>query len=127
MSLTREDVIRYLEGLSGEELGALADEVLARLGVPPAPQPTYRLMGAAVSDVVEMGIPLFDVVLHSHGADKLAVIRLVRRVLGLDVSLAEAKRLVESAPAVIWRDLRRSEALELVEELRKAGAVAEVR
>lgn len=127
MSLTREDVIRYLEGLSGEELGALADEVLARLGVPPAPQPTYRLMGAAVSDVVEVGIPLFDVVLHSHGADKLAVIRLVRRVLGLDVSLAEAKRLVESAPAVIWRDLRRSEALELVEELRKAGAVAEVR
>lgn len=127
MSLTREEVIRYLEGLSGEELGALADEVLARLGVPPAPQPTYRLMGAAVSDVVEMGIPLFDVVLHSHGADKLAVIRLVRRVLGLDVSLAEAKRLVESAPAVIWRDLRRSEALELVEELRKAGAVAEVR
>jgi large subunit ribosomal protein L7/L12 len=129
VSLTEEEVIRYLESLSGQELGALADEVLARLGValPAAPEPSYMAtMGAVQPEVVEMGIPLFEVVLHSHGADKLAVVGVVRRALGLEVSLAEAKRLVESAPTVIRDDFRRSEAMDLVEELRKAGAVAEL-
>jgi large subunit ribosomal protein L7/L12 len=131
VSLTREDVIRYLESLSGEELGKLADEVLARVGAPPIAPPIAppvlpssfkRTTGVAI-----MGSPTFDVFLRSFGADKLAVIRAVRRVLGPHLGLDEAKKLVESAPVRLREGLEKYEAEDLAKELRGAGAEVEVR
>jgi large subunit ribosomal protein L7/L12 len=130
VSLTREEVIRYLEGLPAEELGALADAVLARLGLPPsaAPGPSLVTMGAAVPEPKEtIGQPEFDVVLRAHGADKLAVVRIARRALGPEVGLQETKRLVESAPVVLGEHLSRGDAEELAQELRRAGAEVELR
>ena len=127
MSLTRDDVIRYLEDLSGEELGKLADELLARLGMPsipagaPAPAPRVYLTGAIESE------PEFEVVLRAPGADKLAVILVARQLLGFELGLSQAKALVESAPVVFRGGLARSEAEEIVNALRRAGADVEVR
>jgi large subunit ribosomal protein L7/L12 len=128
VTLTREEAIRYLESLPADELGALADEVLARLGLSPiaAPGPSHMLMGALVPEEV-IGKPEFDVVLRAHGADKLAVVRIARRTLGPEVGLKETKRLVESAPVVLREHVSHGDAEELAQELRRAGAEVEVR
>jgi large subunit ribosomal protein L7/L12 len=122
VSLTREEVIRYLDGLPSDELGALADEVLARLGMTPPPVPEERHVIGGMS-VQEM----FDVVLRGHGADKVSVIQAVRRVLGPSLGLSEAKRLVDSAPVRIAADLYLTDARALADALRAAGADVEIR
>lgn len=129
MSLTLEEVIRYLEGLPASELGALADEVLSRLGAPPIAPPARfidRTMGVALRDPRDIGSPDRAVRLRHAGADKVAVIRVVRRVLGPASSLAEARRVVELAPSMIGEYLHPAEAEALCAELRGAGAAAEV-
>lgn len=129
MSLTHEDVIRYLESLSGEELSKLADEVLARVGAPPiaAPLPPEPVSTMGVPWPPEMGYPAFEVVLRDYGADKLAVIVALRRALGPDLGLDAAKKLVESAPVVVREAVDRREADAIAEELRRAGAVVDLR
>lgn len=130
MSLTREEVIGYLEGLPAEELGKLADEVLARLGLPAlaAPRLPRVIMGTSLSREDEViGKVEFDVVLRAHGADKLGVVRTVRRVLGPAIGLQEAKRLVESAPVVLREYLSKADAEDFAQELRRAGAEVELR
>lgn len=133
MKLTREDVIAYLESLPGEELGKLADEVLARVGAPPIAPPVALprhhdiSMGAPLPDPHEIGFPTWELLLRDHGPDKLTVIRIIRRVLGDRSSLAAVKQLVESAPAVVHTTDRRGEAEDLAAELRRAGAVVELR
>jgi large subunit ribosomal protein L7/L12 len=130
VSLTREEVIRYLEGLSGEELGALADEILSRLGMVAIDVRPRVVIGAPPPDdhdYERMGMGLFDVRLLATGPDKIAVIRIVRRLLGPAVALPEAKKLVESAPVDLCVEVRRAEAEEITAELRRAGAEVEIR
>jgi large subunit ribosomal protein L7/L12 len=128
-SLTHDDVIRYLESLPSEELGKLADEVLARVGAPPIAPPVRpeRYDSTMGEDLSRRGLPSSDVVLRDYGPNKLAVIRAVRNVLGPHLGLDDAKRLVESAPVKLREGLWPEEAQEIAEELRGAGAVVEVR
>ena len=129
MKLTLEEVIRYLDALPAAELGKLADEVMARLGMSPipAPAPHLTMVGAPVPETEEIGIPTFDVVLHTYGTNKLAVISAARKRLGPEISLADVKKLVDSAPVVLRTDLRRADAEELASELRRAGAEVHLR
>ncbi len=127
VSLTREEVIRYLEALPSEDLGTLADEVLARLGMPPVAKPAPALVTIAGAIAWTTDSPTFEVVLHAPGPDKLAVITLARRLLGGELGLQEAKKLVESAPVVLREGLPRENAREMADALRGAGANVEVR
>ena len=128
MSVTRDDVIRYLEALPADELGTLADEVLARLGMPPIAEPPPRLItiSGAIPDLTT-GFRTFDIVLRAAGPDKLAVITLTRRLLGGSLGLHETKELVESAPVVLREGLSREEAREMADALQGAGADVELR
>lgn len=124
MSLTLDDVIHYLEGLSGEELGQLADEVLARIGAPPVVlprRPPSTTMG------IEIGWVGFDVVLTDPGPNKAAVIVALRQTWRLAMGLQEVKKLVERAPVTLFEQLSKSEAEERARELRALGAVVELR
>ncbi len=64
----------------------------------------------------------FDVELTDGGAQKLAVIKVVREVTGL--GLKEAKDMVDGAPKVIKEGIAKEEADELVKKLTEAGAKA---
>lgn len=66
----------------------------------------------------------FDVHLTGDGGNKIAAIKVVREVLGL--GLKEAKEFVESAPAVVKRNLSREDADALRAKLGQAGVVAGV-
>jgi large subunit ribosomal protein L7/L12 len=67
----------------------------------------------------------FDVVLTSAGAQKIAVIKVVRAATGL--GLKEAKDLVDGAPGTIKEALNKEEAEKLKTELEEAGAGVELK
>jgi large subunit ribosomal protein L7/L12 len=125
VSLTRADVIAYLERLSAGELDEFIAEFQERLHLDP-PAPAHRVvMGASLT----MGMPIeqseFAVELLGFADNKLAVIKVVRELWPL--GLMEAKRLVESAPVVVRDDLTRSEAEAIAGPLRRAGATIRIR
>ena len=67
----------------------------------------------------------FDVVLKSAGANKIAVIKVVRGLTGL--GLKEAKELVDGAPKTLKEAVSKDEAEKIVAELKEAGADAELK
>ena len=67
----------------------------------------------------------FDVILKSAGANKIAVIKVVRAVTGL--GLKEAKEIVDNAPKALKEGISKEDAEKLVAELKEAGAEVEVK
>ena len=67
----------------------------------------------------------FDVVLTSAGANKIAVIKVVRAVTGL--GLKEAKELVDGAPKNLKEGISKDDAEKLAAELKEAGAEVEIK
>ena len=66
-----------------------------------------------------------DVVLKSAGANKIAVIKVVRAATGL--GLKEAKELVDGAPKNLKEGISKDDAEKLAAELKEAGAEVEVK
>ena len=68
---------------------------------------------------------IFTVELTAFGDQKIAVIKVVKEILGL--GLKEAKDLVESAPAKIKGDVQKAEAEELKAKIEAAGGKVELK
>ena len=111
-----------------EELGKLtileAAELVKMLeekwGVSAAAPVAAAAPGAAPAEAAEEKTD-FDVELTDAGGNKIAVIKAVR-VVKSGLGLADAKKLVESAPAVILEGVSKEEADKAKAELEKAGA-----
>ena len=67
----------------------------------------------------------FDVILTGDGGNKIAVIKEVRAITQL--SLTEAKALVEAAPKAVKEGVNKAEAEEIKKKLEEAGATVEVK
>ncbi|MGQ3012582.1 MAG: 50S ribosomal protein L7/L12, partial [Flavobacteriales bacterium] len=67
----------------------------------------------------------FDVVLKSGGANKLAVVKIVKDITGL--GLKEAKELVDGAPKPVKEGVSKEEAESVKAQLTEAGAEVEVK
>jgi len=67
----------------------------------------------------------FDVILKSGGANKLAVVKLVKELTGL--GLKEAKDLVDGAPKPLKEAVSKADAENLKQQLTEAGAEVEVK
>ena len=67
----------------------------------------------------------FDVILKAAGASKLGVIKVVRAATGL--GLKDAKDLVDNCPKTLKEAISKEDAEKLVEELKAAGAEAEIK
>ncbi len=67
----------------------------------------------------------FDVVLKEAGANKLAIVKLVKELTGL--GLKEAKDLVDGAPSNIKEGVAKDEADALKKQLEEAGAQVELK
>ena len=78
--------------------------------------------GAAAAEEVKTE---FDVVLKAAGANKIAVIKVVRALTGL--GLKEAKELVDGAPKNLKEGVSKDEAEKIAAELKEAGAEVEVK
>ncbi len=85
-----------------------------------APVAAAAAPGAAPAEAAEEKTS-FDVELTDGGANKIAVIKAVRTVKP-GLGLADAKKLVEGAPAVILEGASKEDADKAKAELEKAGA-----
>ncbi len=126
MSITKEDVIQFIENMSVLELSEMVKELEEKFGVSAAAPMAMAAMPAAGGEAeAEAEQTEFDVVLVSFGEKKIQVIKAVREITGL--GLKEAKAEVEAAPKAIKEGVSKDEAEEVVKKLEAAGATAEVK
>lgn len=124
MSLSRAEVIAYLERLTSIELGELIDGLQQRLGLTltSAPQ-VFTTMGAPlVTD--ELPELTRRVRITAVGPRKVRVLQTLREHVPL--ALQDAVQLLETTPVVVASGLRPHLARALVDGLRDAGATAEL-
>ena len=114
--LTKEEFINSLNEMSILEIKELVDAMKEAYGVDPS---AVAVAGPAVA-AVEEGPSKVNVVLTAAGANKIAVIKLVRDLTGL--GLKEAKDVVESAPKVIKEAASKEEAEDLKAKFEEVGA-----
>ena len=112
--LTIVEVSELVKALE-EEFGVSAAAPVAVAAAPVA--------GGAAAPAAEEKTE-FNVFLKEVGANKIAVIKVVREVTGL--GLSEAKALVDGAPKMIKENVAVAEAKEFEAKFKEAGAVVEL-
>lgn len=127
MSLTQDQVVDYIKNLKLSQVKDLIAVLENELGVK-ASAPV--VMGGAAPAAAAAAEPVeekteFDVILKDGGANKIEVIKVVRKITGL--GLKEAKALVEEAPKDVKTGVSKEDAAALKKELEAAGAVVEVK
>jgi large subunit ribosomal protein L7/L12 len=117
-----EEFISAVKEMSVLELNELVKAIEEEFGVSAAAPVAVAGVAAAAE---EQGPSEVNVVLKSAGANKLAVIKLVREITGL--GLKEAKDLVDNAPKAVKEKIDPEEAKAIADKLTEAGAEVEVK
>ena len=114
-----------LVNLTVKEVNELAEILKTEYGIEPAAAAVAVAAPAAgPAEVVEEKTS-FDVVLKGVGANKLAIVKLVKELTGL--GLKEAKDLVDGAPSNLKEGVAKDEADALKKQLEEAGAQVELK
>ena len=115
-----------LVNLTVKEVNELAGILKDEYGIEPAAAAAVVVGGGggAAAEAAEEKTS-FDVVLKSGGANKLAVVKLVKDITGL--GLKEAKDLVDGAPKPVKEGVSKEEAESVKAQLTEAGAEVEVK
>ena len=127
-SLTKEDVIKFIEEMPVLELAELVKELEDRFGVTAAPIGVSAAPAAApgaAAGAAEEEQAEFDVVLTGFGNKKIQVIKAVREVTSL--GLKEAKDLVEGVPQPVKEKVAKEEADKIKQKLEEAGGTVEIK
>lgn len=115
-----------LVNLTVKEVNELAKVLKEEYGIEPAAAETVVAAGGPAADVSSVEEKTqFNVILKSAGAQKLAVVKLVKELTSL--GLREAKELVDAAPKAIKESVTKDEAESLKKQLEDAGAEVEVK
>ncbi len=115
-------VVEAIEKMSVIELHELVKFLEKKFGVSAA---AVAVAGPAAAAAGGEEKSLFNVVLADAGANKIAIIKVVKEVLGL--GLKEAKDLVDAAPSVIKEGLKKEEADALKKQIEDAGGKVELK
>lgn len=115
-------IVEEVKALTVLELSELVHTLEETFGVSAAAAAVAA--PAAAAEVVEEKTE-FDVILKNAGASKLGVIKVVRAATGL--GLKDAKDLVDNCPKTLKEAISKEDAEKLVEELKAAGAEAEIK
>lgn len=126
MSNTLDALVEQIEKLSVLEVADLVKALEAKFGVSAAApvMAAPAAAGAAATPAEEKDN--FDVVLTAGGANKIAVIKVVRE-LNQTLGLKEAKDLVEAAPKTVLEGAKKEDAETAKKKLEEAGATVELK
>ena len=112
-----------LVNLTVKEVNELAEILKNDYGIEPAVAAVAVAGGGGAAAAAEK--TSFDVILKSGGANKLAVVKVVKDLTGL--GLKEAKDLVDGAPKAVKEGVSKAEADDIAGKLKEAGAEVEVK
>lgn len=124
MSITKEDVIGFIEKMTVLDLAELVKELEEKFGVSAAAPVAVAAAGPAAVEAVEEQTE-FDVILKAAGANKINVIKVVRALTSL--GLKEAKDVVDGAPGAVKTGVSKQEAEDAKKQLVEAGAEVEIK
>ena len=113
-----------LVNLTVKEVNELAQILKDEYGIETAAAAVAVAAPAAAGAAAEEKTS-FDVVLKAAGANKLAIVKLVKELTGL--GLKEAKDMVDGAPSNLKEGLAKAEAEALKKQLEEAGAEVELK
>ena len=124
--ITKEDVVKFIEGMTVLELSALVKELEEKFGVSAA----APMMAAVASPGAAAAAPAeeqteFNAILTGFGAEKIQVIKVVRAITGL--GLKEAKDLVEGVPKPIKEAVSKDEAADIKKKIEEVGGTVEIK
>jgi len=110
-------IVKEIETMSVLELNELVKIFENKFGVS-ATAPTLAV-GAPTPEGVGEEKSTASVELTDSGANKIAIIKVVKEVLGL--GLKEVKDLVDAAPSMIKADMKKEDAQALKKQIEEAG------
>jgi large subunit ribosomal protein L7/L12 len=115
-----------LVNLTVKEVNELATILKDEYGIEPAAAaPVMVAGGGAAAGEAAAEKTEFDVILKAGGANKLAVVKLVKELTGN--GLKESKDLVDAAPSTLKEAVSKDEAEGLKKALEEAGAEVEIK
>lgn len=123
--MAKLDKVTFIESLKEMtilEIKELVDAMKEEFGIDPTAVAAAPAAGAADAAAEQTE---FDVVLANAGAQKIAVIKVVKEITGL--GLMEAKAIVEGAPKAVKEKVSKAEAEDLKAKLEAAGAAVEIK
>ena len=124
MACTKEDMLETFANMTVTEIVDLISAIEEKFGV------TAAVAVAAGPAAAEAAAPVeeqteFNVVMTSHGANKINVIKVVRAITGL--GLKEAKDMIEGTPSTVKEGASKEDAEKIKKELEDAGATVELK
>lgn len=126
MSVTKDQVVDFIANMTVLELSEFIKELEEKFGVSAAaPAVAVAAPAGGAAAPAEEEKTEFDVILKEAGANKIAVIKVVRALTGL--GLKEAKDKVDGAPATILEAVEKDKAEEAQKQLAEAGAGVELK
>ena len=126
LSKDAEKILEMVEVLSVLDLANLVKAMEEKFGVSAAaPVMMAGAAPAAGAAAAEEESANVNIMLTSGGAQKIAVIKVVRELT--ELGLKEAKDLVDGAPKQLKEGVPRAEAMEMKKKLEEAGATVELK
>jgi large subunit ribosomal protein L7/L12 len=127
-SITKDELIAAIEGMTVLELSELVKTLEEKFGVSAAAPMAMGAMtgtGPLEAAPVEEEKTAFDVMLTAVGDKKIQVIKVVRSLTSL--GLKEAKEVVDGAPRAVKEGVNKDEAEDAKKQLEEAGATVELK
>ena len=121
------DIKKFIEDIKSMtvvELNDLVKAIEEEFGVSAAAM-AVAAPAAGAGAAAEEEKSEFNVVLKEVGANKIAVIKVVREITGL--GLAESKAMVDGAPSVVKEGIAKEAAEEMAAKFKEAGATVELK
>jgi len=125
-TITKEDVVKFIESMTVLELSEMVKELEEKFGVSAAAAMPVMAGGASVAEAPkEEEKTEFNVILVTVGDKKIQVIKEVRAITNL--GLKEAKDLVDGAPQPVKEGIPMKDAENIKKQLEAAGATVEIK
>lgn len=119
-----KSLVEEIEKMSVLDLAELVKVLEDKFGVSAAAPVAVAMAGAPAAGA-EAEKSEFDVELAATGDNKIGVIKVVKEITGL--GLKEAKDMVDGAPQIVKKGVKKEEAEELKKKLQDAGATVNLK
>ena len=121
--ITKDTLLEWLDKATTLELNEVVKAIEEKFGVSAAAVAVSG--GAAANAPAAEEQSAYTVVLASAGEQKIAVMKIVKEVLGL--GLKDAKDLVDAAPSTLKEGMKKEEAADLKKKIEEAGGKIELK